>query len=246
MDNAMLIGLSRQITLRRAMDITANNIANANTTGFKAEQILLEENPYTPARHQDGPRRLQYNDEWGVGRDFSQGPLTPTGRPLDFALEGEGFFTIETDAGVRYTRDGAFTLNAQGELVASDGARVLDEGGSPILLDPEGGPISVTVDGELAQNNAPIARLGVVTFEDLGVLEKVGSNRLRLPEGEGAEPQPMTDTKILQGMTESSNVQPIMELTRMMEVSRAYQSVTRMIQQTDELNRRAIERLGRA
>ena len=229
------------------VDVIANNIANANTTGFKSEQILLENNPYNSARHQDGPVRLQFSDDWGMGRDFGQGELIPTSGPMDFAIEGEGFFVVETEAGQRFTRDGAFTLNQEGQLVAKDGSPVLDEGGNPINIDPQAGPLSITVDGELAQNNAPIARLNIVTFEDRGALEKVGNNRLRIPEGEAIEPQPMdAETRVLQGYLEGSNVQPIKELTHMMEVNRAYSSVTRMIQQTDELHRKAIERLGKA
>ncbi|WP_422385387.1 flagellar hook-basal body complex protein [Oceanicaulis alexandrii] len=122
MDNTMLIGLTRQLTLRRQMDVVANNIANANTQGFKAERMMLEPDTSYRARHQDGPNRAQFVDEWAMGRDFSQGSLTNTGRPLDLALQGDGFFMVEMDGVERFTRDGAFTLNPLGELVASDGA----------------------------------------------------------------------------------------------------------------------------
>ncbi len=128
MDNTMLIGLTRQLTLRRQMDVVANNIANANTQGFKAERMMLEPDTSYRARHQDGPNRAQFVDEWAMGRDFSQGSLTNTGRPLDLALQGDGFFMVEMDGVERFTRDGAFTLNPLGELVASDGAQVLDAG----------------------------------------------------------------------------------------------------------------------
>ena len=131
MDNAMMIGLARQQTLRQAMDISANNIANSSTTGFKAEQVLLETNAATRARHADGPDRLAFVDEWGVGRDFSQGALQGTGRPLDLAIEGEGFFALETEAGERFTRDGR-DVRADGAtyvLIAALGADA-GEGGA--------------------------------------------------------------------------------------------------------------------
>ena len=99
MDNTMLIGLTRQLTLRRQMDVVANNIANANTQGFKAERMMLEPDTSMRARHQDGPDRAKFVDEWAMGRDFSQGALTHTSRPLDLALQGDGFFMLETDAG---------------------------------------------------------------------------------------------------------------------------------------------------
>jgi len=244
MDNVMMIGLSRQIILRREMDVTANNIANANTSGFKAERVLIEAEPRTPARAQDGPRRLAYVDEWGLGRDFSQGALDPTGRSLDFALEGEGFFTLETpQGGEAFTRDGRFTLSADGELVAQDGARVLNDQGVPILVDPAGGEISADADGTLVQNGLPLGRIGVVRFENPGVLSKAGDNRYTAPED--AAPEPMFDAVVRQGASESSNVRPVAELVRMLEVSRTYSSVTRMLQETDRLSRDAIGRLGR-
>ncbi len=243
MDNAMMIGLTRQLTLRRAMDVTANNIANVSTTGFKAESQLLEANNATRARSEDGPPRLAYVDEWGMGRNFAQGDLSRTGRPLDLALEGDGFFALETEAGERYTRDGRFSLDAEGAIVASDGSRLMSDGGGPIFLDLEAGPVEIVSTGDITQNGQIVGRVGVVTFEDNGALSKTGENRYAAPDG--AQPLDALEAQIRQGFTESSNVKPIQEITTMLEVSRTYASVTRMIQQTDELSRKAIERLGR-
>lgn len=243
MDNAMMIGLARQQTLRRAMDISANNIANASTTGFKAERVLLETENTTRARSIDGPNRLNFVDDWGVGRDFSQGALEGTGRPLDMAIEGDGFFTLETDAGERFTREGRFTLNGDSEIVASDGARLLDAGGQPIRVLPDGGEVEIHANGEITQGGVALGVVGVTRFENIGELEKVGDNRYAAPED--SERELMLDAVVRQGFIEGSNVRPIMEITRMMEVSRTYSSVTRMINQTDELSRKAVERLGR-
>jgi len=239
----MLIGLTRQLTLRRAMDVTANNIANAQTTGFKAERVMLAENTDSRARHVDGPNRIAFVDEWALGRDFSQGSLQQTGRPLDVALEGQGLFTLQTEAGERFTRDGSFTLSADGELTASDGARVLDEGGDPIVLDPAAGQISIDQTGVISQNGVPGQRIGVAVFENTSLLEKTGDNRFTAPQ----EAERLADAAPLvrQGFTETSNVRPMTEITRMMEVSRAYASVTKMIRDADELSRKAIDRLGR-
>ncbi|MCC5995695.1 MAG: flagellar basal-body rod protein FlgF [Oceanicaulis sp.] len=242
MDNAMLIGLSRQLTLRRELDVTANNIANASTEGFKAERVMLEPRESARARHQDGPARVQFVGEWAMGRDFTQGVLTPTGRPLDLALEGDGFFVLETPAGERFTRDGRFTLNAAGELTASDGARVLDEAGAPIAINRELGPVEIGADGEIVQGGVPGPRVALAVFEAPGLLSKTGDNRFAAPEdAERLDERP----RVRQGFSEASNVRPILEMSRMMEVSRAYQSVTRMIRDADELSRKAIERLGR-
>lgn len=243
MDNLMLIGLARQQTLRRAMDVSANNIANASTAGFKAERLMLEPHTDHRARHADGPDRIAFVEDWAMGRDFRQGSLNATNRPLDMALEGEGFFTLETEAGERFTRDGRFTLAPDGALSAQDGARVLDQAGQPIFLDPSAGEITVSANGQISQGGAPVAQLGVVRFEQPGLLTKSGDNRYVAPED--AERVFEGLGQVRQGYSEASNVQAITEITRMMEVSRAYASVSKMIKDTDELSRKAIERLGR-
>lgn len=239
----MIIGLTRQLTLRREMDITANNIANAQTAGFKVEQVMLTSNTDSRARHMDGPDRVAFVDEWALGRDFSQGQLQQTGRTLDVALEGEGFFTLDTQNGERFTRDGSFTLSANGELVTGNGDRVLDEAGNPIFLDPAAGQITIGQDGTVSQNNQPGQRLGIANFENVGLLEKVGNNQFSAPEN--AERAGDVAALVRQGFVEGSNVRPMTEITRMMEVSRAYASVTKMIRDADELSRKAIDRLGR-
>ncbi len=244
MDNALMIGLSRQLTLRREMDITANNIANANTPGFHVESLLLRNEAAPTATSQDGPDDLQYVDAWGVGRDFRMGTLEFTGRPFDVALEGDGFFQVETANGdALYTRDGRFRIDNNGQLAASDGALVLDDLGLPIAVDPALGTVMISEDGALVQNNTEIARLGVYRFENLGALEKTGSGRYAASEEAPADIA--VEFQIRQGYVESSNVQPILELTRMIETMRAYESVSRFISQGEELSRKAIERLGR-
>lgn len=244
MDNALMIGLSRQLTLRREMDITANNIANANTPGFHVESLLLRSQDAPTAQSQDGPQDLQYVDAWGIGRDFREGTLDFTGRPLDVALEGNGFFQVEGRNGeALYTRDGRFRIDQEGRLSAADGAPVLDDLGAPILIDANQGEVMITEDGSLVQNNAQIARLGVYVFEDRAALEKSGNGRYLAGD---AQADIATEYAVRQGYVETSNVQPILELTRMIETMRAYESVSRFLSQGEELSRKAIERLGRA
>jgi len=243
MDNLMLIGLTRQMTLRREMDITANNIANANTSGFKTERLLLETRTATPARHADGPSSIRFVGDQGMLRDFTQGTLLRTGRPLDLALDGPGFFTLETPAGERFTRDGRFTLNQAGELTAPDGARVLDENGQPVLIDPQAGPVEISPEGRIIQNGEPGARLGLAVFQAPGLLVKTGDNRFTAPDD--AERNFEDAPRVRQGHTENSNVHPIREMTRMMQISQTYGSISSMIEDAGDLSRRAIERLGR-
>ena len=243
MENAAYIGLSRQMTLRRQLDIVANNIANADTTGFKVEQLLLGTEVGERARN-DGVRPgASFVLDGGVGRDFSQGALSQTGRTLDFAIEGEGaFFKLQDGTDEAYTRDGAFTLDPEGKLVTEGGLAVMGDGGE-IILDPTLGQPSVGADGTITQNGRLVGRLSVVRFDTLAVLEKSGDGLYR--NTSNATASEATDARIRQGMLEGSNVNSILEITNLIEISRAYERMTKLIEQSNDLSRRSVERLGR-
>jgi len=249
MDNALMIGLSRQMTLRRSMDIVANNIANANTAGFKVESLLLEAQPAQTAETTDGPSEIQFVNTWGMGRDFRQGELEFTGRTFDLAIEGEGFFAVETANGEQYTRDGRFHRDDIGQLVASDGAPVLDANTrAPIFLNPNAGEVRIVDGGAILEDGVEVGRIGVFEIANRGEMSKNGNGRYTLPAGAAPEDQPLAvfDPGIHQGYVESSNVQTVVELTDMMTIMRSYQSVSKFLEETQDLNRRAIERLGKA
>lgn len=243
MENAAYIGLSRQMTLRRELDIVANNIANADTTGFKVEQLLLGTEVGERARNDAVRPGVSFVLDGGVGRDYGQGELSQTGRPLDFGIEGEGvFFEIETDQGPAYTRDGAFTLDPEGRLTTEAGHRVQGQGGE-IVLDPALGQAAVGADGTISQNGQPVGQLKLVRFDTLAALSKGGDGLYR--NASNAAAMDATDARVRQGMLEGSNVNPILEITNLIEISRAYERITRMIENTNDLSRRAVERLGR-
>lgn len=243
MDNALYVGLSRQILLRRELDIVANNIANADTTGFKVESMMARAEPAAPAHTADGPKPVKFVVANGVARDFGQGALRQTGGAFDLAVEGAGFFQLSTAEGPRFTRDGRFRLDETGRLVSQTGAPVLGDGGEEILIDPTRGAVTISKDGTLSQADERVGKLGVFGFEDLAVLEKTGDNQLR--NSSNLQPQPATEAVVRQGFLEGSNVNPIVEITRMIEVSRAYQSISKMMDSEHELARRSVERLGR-
>jgi flagellar basal-body rod protein FlgF len=244
MQNAAYVGLSRQMTLRRELDIVANNIANADTTGFKVEQLMVGTEIGERARNAFVRPGVSFVLDNGVGRDFSQGALSQTGRNLDFGIEGEGaFFKLQDGNGEAYTRDGAFTLDPEGRLVTQQGAAVLGDGGE-IILDTAKGEPSVGADGAITQDGQIVGRLSVVRFPTLGALEKGGDGLYR--NASNAIAVDATDARIRQGMLEGSNVNPILEITNLIEIQRAYESVTRMIENANDLSRRAVERLGRA
>jgi flagellar basal-body rod protein FlgF len=243
-ENAAYVGLSRQMTLRRELDIVANNIANADTTGFKVEQLLLGEEVGERARNAFVRPGVSFVMDNGVGRDFSQGGLEQTGRTLDVAIEGEGaFFALKDGNGDAYTRDGAFTLDPEGRLTTQGGAAVQGDGGD-IVLDPLLGQPAVAEDGTISQNGQPVGRLSVVRFDTLAVLEKSGDGLYR--NASNTTPAAANDVQVRQAMLEGSNVNPILEITNLIEIQRAYESVTKMIENTNDLSRRAVERLGRA
>jgi flagellar basal-body rod protein FlgF len=241
MENAQLIGLSRQVALQRQMDVVANNIANLNTTGFKAEQLLFEEYKMPVARDRDFPmldQRLSYTLDWSTVHDMSTGAIMTTGNPLDVALEGEGFLVVETPQGERYTRSGSLAIAADGTLVDLMGNPVLSDAG-PITFSAADSDITIGADGSIASSEGLKGRLRVVEFSDAQAATREGNNLWA-----GENPQPATDTRVLQGALEKSNVSGIAEMTEMIRVQRAYESLASMQEKQDDMRRSAIQRLG--
>jgi flagellar basal-body rod protein FlgF len=243
MNNALFVGLSRQETLQRALEITANNIANADTAGFKLESLLVQTEPATPPSV-PGAAPIAYVLDHGVQRDFTQGELERTGNAYDLAVDGQGFFQIQTAAGLRYTRDGRFGVDGQNQLVTKSGDPVLDTGGRPIVLNPTGPEPAVAKDGTVTQGAATVGKIAVYRFADLSLLQKSGNNLLEAAPT--APPTLAPDAVIRQGTVEHSNVQPVLEITNLIEITRAYERVAQMMSQTGDLSEQAISRLGKA
>ena len=242
MENASLIALSRQVALRRQMDVIANNVANIGTAGFKAETMLFEEYLMPQAEwSMDRPAdsRLSYVHDVATVRDFSAGGLLPTGNDLDVAIQGPGWFVVDTPNGERYTRNGGFMLNAGGELVTSEGHPVMGEAG-PIVFGTEDVDIAIAADGTISSAAGEKGKLRLVTFETDMALRPEGVSLYATD----ANPVPATDARVAQGMVEKSNVQPVLEISRMIEVSRAYQSLASTLERTDRLRREAIDSLA--
>jgi len=236
-----MVGLSAQQVLQKRMDTTANNLANMTTAGFKVEHLVTRDLSEKPATATDTPSEISFADAWMLQRDFSAGSMEQTGNALDFAIEGEGFFAVQTAAGEAFTRDGRFSLNAQGQIVTRNGDPVMGDGG-PITLNPTGGPISVSREGTISQDGAAAGTLRVSNFPTPAALERVGNNLWRATD----EPaQAATDARVVSGFVEGSNVNAVQELTEMIEISRSYQSVAKMIAQSDELRGTSIEKLAR-
>lgn len=243
MDNTTFVALSRQMTLRRELDIVANNIANADTVGFKVESLLTGTEERRPAKDVQIDHPVRFVLDNGVARDFGQGALKQTGGAFDVGLEGDGFFSVSTPAGDRYTRDGRFGLDAQGRLVTKAGDPVLGEGGAEIVLRPDDGAPNISANGTVSQGQVVVGKIAVVRFDNLSALSKEGDGRYL---ADGVEPLPAPDVQVKQGMTEASNTQPVLEVVKLIELSKAYERVTRMVDSSQDLSRRSIERLGRS
>jgi flagellar basal-body rod protein FlgF len=249
MENTLLIGLSRQTVLERQLDVVANNIANVNTIGFKADQSLFEEY-LMPGAHEDNfvgrDRRVSYVQDRGTYRDLTQGASQQTKNPLDLAIDGSGYLVVQTAAGERYTRDGGLHLNNTGQLVTSGGDAVLGTSG-PIVFQPTDHDINVSPDGTITvlegtnRVDALRGKLRLVSFADAQSLLKQGSNLYSA--GEGAA-QPDTRSQVQQGFLEKSNVNSVAEMSRMIEVTRAYSQISTMLQQESDLHKTAIEKLA--
>lgn len=240
MENPLYIGLSRQVALRRQLDVVANNIANMNTVGFRADRMLFE-----AALEKAGRTRTEqvaFTIDRATYTDTRQGGFAETGRALDVAIQGDGWLGLETPDGVRYTRDGRLNRADDGRLVNVNGYAVLDDGGLPVQVPPDTGSIDVAPDGTVTVDGDPLARIGVVRFDDQQAMAR-GADGLYATD-EPAQPAP--DARLAQGRIENANVQPIVEMSRMMELSRDYQAVSRMVKEGHDLLQSAISRLGKA
>jgi flagellar basal-body rod protein FlgF len=245
MQNAQLIGLSAQMALGRELEVIANNMANVTTTGFKARTTRFQEYlmPKASAETFQRPdRRLSYVIDAATPLDLSQGPVEATGNPLNVAIRGEAFFAVQTPQGERYTRNGAFEMNPQGQIVTSDGHLVLGDGG-PIQISQQETGLTIGPDGTVSTNQGNRGKVRLVTFADPQGLTNAGGNLYSAT----AAPQPAGPQGRLEpGALERSNVRPVLAMSRMLEVNRVYQLVSDTVSRLDSLRGTAIQRLADA
>lgn len=236
MDSAVYATLTRQSGLMREMQVVAHNIANLSTAGFRREGVVFSEHV---ERMDTGPS-LSMAHASGRQVDLSEGTLSQTGGTFDFAIRGEGFFLVETPEGERLTRAGNFTPNAAGELVNPDGHRLLDAGAAPVFVPPDAGSVTLGQDGTLSAGARPLAQIGLWQPADPLALRHEAGTLF-----EGGELEPAEGATLLQGFVEESNVEPVSEITRMIEVQRAYEQGQAFLAREDERVRGVIQTLGR-
>jgi flagellar basal-body rod protein FlgF len=251
MENALLIGLSRQMALERKLDVVANNVANVNTTGFKADNSMFERFLMPVARENRfnvPDRQLNFVNDRGTWRDLTQGPIQQTGSPLDVAINGQGYLVVQTPEGERYTRNGALQIDPQGQLVTAAGFPVLGENG-PIVFQPTDRDVAISADGRVTVSEPNVSNtesqrgvIRLVSFAEPQQLQKEGANLFSA--GNSGGPQPDTRSRLVQGSIEKSNVDGVVEITRLIEISRAYGQMATLLQQQSDLHKNAIHDLS--
>ncbi|SNS11136.1 flagellar hook-basal body complex protein [Antarctobacter heliothermus] len=233
METAGYAALSRQSSLMREMQVIANNIANANTTGYRQEGMIFSEF----VAEGDGMAAVAMAAGRIGSTSLRQGTLEQTGGLYDLAIEGDGFFLVETGDGQRLTRAGAFSPSAEGTLVTPDGHPVLDESGAPIFVPPQAVGLAIARDGTISTEGRPIGRVGVVQpLEPQGMIRE-GGQMFRSDAGF----EPVEDPRVMQGFVEASNVDPILQVARMVEVQRAYELGQSFMEREDERIRSALK-----
>ncbi|MAY86139.1 MAG: flagellar basal-body rod protein FlgF [Pseudooceanicola sp.] len=237
MEASTYISLSRQSGLMNEMRMVANNIANAATTGYRQQGVMFSEFVRTaPGQASLSMSRAQVRET-----SFEQGTLTQTNGSFDFAIEGDGFFLIESPNGERLTRAGSFSPDANGELVTPQGYRLLDAGGAPVFA-PPGAKIAVASDGTLSADGQPQGQIGVYMPSDPMALIRQGGVMFDSPGGV----EPAEGARMIQGFLESSNVDPILQVARMIEVQRAYEMGQSFLEAEDQRIRNAVKTLIRS
>ncbi|MBM2575684.1 flagellar hook basal-body protein [Jannaschia sp. Os4] len=244
MDGITHVALSSATAMERALGVTANNVANANTDGYRAERVSFASH-VAAARAQDGTPTAYVLDT-GSWVDERSGPLVRTGNPLDVALSGPAAFAYSLpDGQVAYGRDGRLTIGPDGTLSTAAGIPVLDDGGGRIEVPGEGGSVSISGDGTISMDGlGEIARLGLHDMSDLQSYVRVGDGMFVPPDGR-APPPSEQGTTIVQGSVEGSNVAPVLEMTRLVEIQRAYERASTVMTTHDDLSRDAVRRLAR-
>jgi flagellar basal-body rod protein FlgF len=249
-ENSLLIGLSREATLERHLSVISNNLANVNTNGYKADQMLFEEFLNSKAHEDNFPgqdRRVSYVQDRGTFHDLTQGSLQQTNNPLDIAISGSGFLAVQAAGGERYTRDGNLHLNSTGQLVTANGDAVIGNSG-PIVFQSTDHDINISPDGTItvlegsSRTDSIRGKLRVVSFTDAQKLLKQGNNLYSAPNGAAAAQD--TKSTIQQGYVEKSNINSVVEMSRMIEVNRTYTNIATMLAAQNELHKSAIEKLA--
>lgn len=238
MQPSIYVGLSSQLVLEKRMETLARNVANMNTTGFRSEEVKFS--TFLSKKGTDGVNFASQGETF-ISRNH--GGVEKTGNPLDVAVEGEGWFGISTPAGTVYTRDGRLKMSAQGELRTVADHAVLDAGGAPMQLDPEGGPPVIARDGMIWQGTQQVGAIGLFAIDPAAKLERHDNSGV-IPDRPATPILDFVTNGVRQGYVEGSNVNPIREMTKLIMVTRAFESAANAIDKGEKAVDGAIRTLG--
>lgn len=237
MDNAIYISLSRQIGLFQDMEMTANNIANVNTTGYTAQKMLFSQYLVKNTQYQDA-----YANNPTSYRDTTGGSIKTTGNTFDLALSGSGYFQVQTPLGTRYTRAGNFQINSDGTLVNTNGYPVLGGDGGQITIPANARNVVINGIGQIRVDGEDVGQVGVVTFANEQKMTRLGNNLFNSTDA----PIPADAARVTQGAIESSNVSPVLELVHVMNVSRAVATTAKLNEAIYDLERKTSDTYTRS
>lgn len=240
MNDASSVALSAQLAVLHESDVIANNLANISTTGYKGQHLAFSQ--YLSQTSDGTP--VAYVQEQAIARDPSQGTITTTNNRLDIAIRGEGYFTVQTPLGDRYTRNGHFQLDSTNQVVTSQGYAVLTDNGAPIIVPQGTGEITIGADGSVSTPKAgQIGKLGVITFADQQAMTETSGGYYTTTQA--TQPKP-DETKLMQGSLEGSNIEPIIEITRLLNAQRSVDYTKTFVQTLASQTSNAIDRLGKS
>jgi flagellar basal-body rod protein FlgF len=238
MQDGLYVALSSQVALERRLNTIADNVANANTVGFRATGIK-----FSALVEGRGQHAMTYASTGDTYLSAQAGGLRQTSNPLDFAVRGDAWFSIDTPAGMVLTRDGRFTMLDTGELVSIEGHPVLDAGGAPIQLNPNGGAPTAGADGALRQDGALVGAIGLYSYAPSQDFRRFGNSGI-VPLSPPEALVDRIDAGLVQGYVEDSNVNPVLEMTRLIMVQRAFENVSGAIRSTESSFTEAVRTLG--
>lgn len=239
MEVSSYVGLSGLIALERRLATVANNVANAGTPGYRAEAVS-----FATVVSRTKPFDTAFAVEGGPRVDPQSGAFTKTGNPLDVAVHGNGFLAIQTPQGIAYTRDGRLAMLPTGELVTSAaGYPVLDSSGSPLALNAGGGTVTIGRDGMMRQDGQELGAIGLFAVDLSKGYSRTENAAFYVP-GQPAAIDDFNRNGVVQGFIEQSNVNPVLEMTRLISVQRAFEAVNASMEQRDNAMRDTIQALG--
>ena len=243
-----LIMLSGQTALLSAMDVIANNVANANTTGFKRQSVSFDTYVSRAGNATNPKAELDFATTRGTFRDVSNGAIVSTGNPLDVAIQGAGYLQVRLPDGTTgYTRGGALQRNNEGQIVTLSGLPVLGDGGQGITVPETASQLNISGDGTVTarvSNGADLSQLGKITlvkFDNEQSLQAKGGGVYTSSQS----PQPNTESTLVQGGIEQSNVQPVTEISSMIQIMRNYEQIANLISKINDTRGNALERLAK-